>query len=229
MSNEIMSHSEMCHRENRNLQAGMHFGCGPNYSVLLMSVRRNAPYRDRLEDGGTTLVYEGHDQPRSTACPDPKAVDQPERLQSGLLTQNGKFHQAAQQFKRNERTPERVRVYEKIMDGVWSYSGMFHLVDSWHEKSGPREVFKFKLVAIEGEEDRSIATDRLLERRRIIPTEVKRTVWERDGGRCVRCGANDEIHFDHILPWSKGGTSITADNVQILCARHNLEKSDKII
>jgi hypothetical protein len=31
-----------------------------------------------------------------------------------------------------------------------------------------------------------------------------------------------------VLPYSKGGTSIAAENVQLLCARHNLEKSDRI-
>ncbi|MEJ2255136.1 MAG: HNH endonuclease [Nitrospirota bacterium] len=42
------------------------------------------------------------------------------------------------------------------------------------------------------------------------------------------CGATDELHFDHDLPYSKGGTSITEENVRILCARHNLKKSHKI-
>jgi hypothetical protein len=31
------------------------------------------------------------------------------------------------------------------------------------------------------------------------------------------------------LPYSKGGTSITEDNVQLMCARHNLEKGNKIV
>jgi 5-methylcytosine-specific restriction endonuclease McrA len=44
----------------------------------------------------------------------------------------------------------------------------------------------------------------------------------------VVCGATDELHFDHIVPYSKGGSSFVADNVQLLCARHNLEKRDKI-
>jgi 5-methylcytosine-specific restriction endonuclease McrA len=66
-------------------------------------------------------------------------------------------------------------------------------------------------------------------RRRVIPTAVKLEVWKRDGGKCAVCGADDELHFDHIVPYSKGGTSITAENVQLLCARHNLEKGDKII
>jgi 5-methylcytosine-specific restriction endonuclease McrA len=37
------------------------------------------------------------------------------------------------------------------------------------------------------------------------------------------------LHFDHDLPYSKGGTSITEDNVQLMCARHNLKKGNKIV
>jgi 5-methylcytosine-specific restriction endonuclease McrA len=44
----------------------------------------------------------------------------------------------------------------------------------------------------------------------------------------VICGAVNELHFDHVLPYAKGGTSITAENVQLLCVRHNLLKSAKI-
>jgi 5-methylcytosine-specific restriction endonuclease McrA len=87
------------------------------------------------------------------------------------------------------------------------------------------------MVAIEDVEDESLAEDlrgRLVERSRIIPTNVKLEVWARDGGRCVTCGATDELHFDHIVPFSKGGTSLKAENIQLLCARHNLEKSAKI-
>jgi hypothetical protein len=68
----------------------MNFGLGGNHSVILMSLRANAPYRDRLEDSGTILIYEGHDQPKGAACANPKVVDQPEYYPSGSLTQNGK-------------------------------------------------------------------------------------------------------------------------------------------
>jgi 5-methylcytosine-specific restriction endonuclease McrA len=57
---------------------------------------------------------------------------------------------------------------------------------------------------------------------------VKLEVWKRDDGKCVVCGASDELHFDHDVPFSLGGTSISAANVQLLCARHNLEKHDSI-
>jgi 5-methylcytosine-specific restriction endonuclease McrA len=90
-------------------------------------------------------------------------------------------------------------------------------------------VFKFRLEAVEGEEDLTLPPPDRPEPRRIIPTSVKLEVWKRDGGKCVVCGANDELHFDHDLPFALGGTSITAANVQLLCARHNIEKSDSIV
>lgn len=229
MTDNIISYIEMCRREGTSLQQGMNFGLGGNHSVILMSVRRNAPYRDRLEDGGTTLIYEGHDEPRGPTCPNPKIVDQPERYPSGGLTQNGKFHQAASDAKAGRCPPERVRVYEKIHTGIWSYNGIFHLVDSWREQDEHRSVFKFRLVAVEGDEDFSAPPSAHPVRRRIIPTAVKLRVWKRDGGKCTICGASDELHFDHDLPWSKGGTSLTEANVQLLCARHNLVKHDRIL
>jgi len=229
LSDNIISYIEMCTREATSLQAGMNFGLGGTHSVILLSLRPNAPYHDRIEDGGFTLIYEGHDQPRNRNYPNPKAVDQPEFYPSGTLTQNGKFHRAAQAAKHEQLPPERVRAYEKIKPGIWSYNGMFHLVDSWRENDGGRSVFKFRLEPVEGEEDFTSPAPTEPVRRRIIPTAIKLAVWKRDGGRCVQCGATDELHFDHDLPWSKGGTSFSIDNVQLLCMRHNLRKSAKIV
>lgn len=227
-SDNIIPYIEMCRREGTSLQRGMNFGLGGNHSVILMSLRQNAPYRDKLEDSGTTLIYEGHDEPRTTTDVNPKLLDQPERYPTGGLTQNGKFHKAAQETKASLRPPERVRVYEKIHTGIWAYNGVFHLIDSWQETDQHRRVFKFRLVAVEGGEDFTAPPTVDPARRRIIPTSVKLAVWKRDKGQCVKCGAKNELHFDHDLPWSKGGTSLTEDNVQLLCARHNLQKRDFI-
>ncbi len=227
MPNEIIPYLEMCQRESVSLQRGMNFHLGHNHSVILMSVRPNAPYADRFEDDGSTVIYEGHDATRSAHL-NPKTVDQPEQTPGNLLTENGKFHRAAQDFKQGRRSPERVRVYEKIKQGIWSYSGVFHLVDSWKELSNNRYVFKFKLVAVEGEEDFNKLIPAHVRTRRIIPTHVKLEVWKRDGGKCAKCGVTEDLHFDHIIPWSRGGSSTTADNIQLLCGRHNLEKHDRI-
>ena len=150
---------------------------------------------------------------------------------NGSLTENGKFHEAAQQFKTGKKGQDIVRVYEKIKVGIWSDNGFFHLVDSWKVHNGVRQVFKFKIVAIPEVEEETLAEDlrgTQVERSRIIPTKVKLEVWARDGVCCVTCKGTDELHFDHIVPFSKGGTSLKAENIQLLSARHNLEKSGKI-
>jgi len=62
---------------------------------------------------------------------------------------------------------------------------------------------------------------------RIIPDDVKKAVWKRYLGKCSLCGASENLHFDHIIPVTKGGSN-NEKNVQILCAQCNLKKSDSI-
>lgn len=65
-------------------------------------------------------------------------------------------------------------------------------------------------------------------RREAIPPEVRAFVWERDEGKCVRCGAEDDLQFDHVIPVAKGGGN-EIGNVQILCGDCNRLKSDSIV
>jgi len=227
---DIISHAEMCIQEGVSLQRGMNFRIKGGVTVILMSLRRGAPYADRVEDNGEILIYEGHDVTKNLAR-DPKSVDQPDYTPRGTLTMNGKFFQAAMKYKNGKEPAELIRVYEKIKDGIWVYNGVFELIDSWIEKSEGRNVFKFKLhvtdKTIDQKEQRAIEL-KDLDHNRMIPTSVKLEVWKRDNGQCVQCGSKDNLHFDHILPYSKGGTSLKSDNIQLLCARHNLQKRDKI-
>jgi hypothetical protein len=143
VANEIIPYVEMCRREGVSLQRGMNFDLRRGYSVLLMSVRRDAPYRDRFDDDGVTLIYEGHDALRGQA--DPKVVDQPEFTPNGRETQNRKFFASTQAFKLGKAPARRVRVYEKIHQGIWSYNGVFDLVDSWREIDGKRSVYSVQV------------------------------------------------------------------------------------
>jgi hypothetical protein len=65
------------------------------------------------------------------------------------------------------------------------------------------------------------------ERREIIPQDVMDKVWNRDGGKCVKCGNQKNLEFDHIIPFSKGGAT-TYRNLQLLCKTCNLQKLNKI-
>lgn len=223
---QVISHAEMSLEEGAMLQRGMNFRLNPTHSVILMSTREGAPYGDQLQEEGRVLVYEGHDLPDRKEGPDPKQFDQPERHKSGKLTQNGKFHEAAQRYQEGKREPEPVRVYEKIRSGIWVYNGLFHLVESWRESDGQREVFKFRLEMVDEDDSPEAGVD--IDHNRVIPARVKREVWERDDGQCVKCGSSENLHFDHVIPFSKGGSSLVPENIQLLCARHNLEKRDKI-
>jgi hypothetical protein len=218
----------MCSDLGCNLQRGMNFRLRNDESLILMSVRAGAPYSDKVEDGGKVIVYEGHDIPKTAGAPDPKTIDQPELHPSGRPTQNGLFVQAVRSFLSGESPAERVRVFEKIKPGIWAYNGLFELVDAWKETVDRRQVFKFKLRILDHSDLRPGTQKIKLDHDRVIPSAVKLEVWKRDQGRCIACGVKDNLHFDHIIPYSEGGSSKDAKNIQILCARHNLQKHDRI-
>ena len=223
---DIISYTELVASEGINLQKGMNFNVKPEYSVLLMSVRKNAPYADEYDEKTGNLIYEGHDVPKNIS-ENPKEVDQSLTTPNGTLTENGKFFTAAQSYKlRLVEHPHKVKVYEKIQSGVWSYKGFFSLIDSAIIFNGVRNVFKFYLQPIEV---KTFNKEIVIPHSRLIPTHVKVEVWARDKGRCVLCGSTENLHYDHDLPFSKGGTSLTAENVRILCMKHNLKKSNKIL
>ncbi len=54
------------------------------------------------------------------------------------------------------------------------------------------------------------------------------TFLARDNWQCVMCGKKEELQFNHIIPYSKGGSN-TPENLQILCAPCNKKKYTNII
>jgi hypothetical protein len=211
---DVISHHEMCQSERRGLQQGMNFRPGGRRSVILMSLRAGARYADRIEDGGRVLIYEGHDQPRAKGAPDPKTLDQSEYKPHGRLNQNGLFSRAARLHRDRGADAEFVHVYEKIKPNIWTFNGVFRLVDTWKEPSGGQQVFKFRLELVDDPEAQLRDAPQDLEHNRVIPSEVKIAVWKRDRGQCVRCGSTDNLHFDHVLPFSKGADSTGRCNAQ---------------
>jgi hypothetical protein len=56
-----------------------------------------------------------------------------------------------------------------------------------------------------------------------IPREIRLRVWDRDGGRCRRCGGGFELRYDHVIPVALGGTT-SVNNLRLLCAACNRAK-----
>ena len=211
MDPEIISYLEMCQREGASLQKGMNFLTGRPHAVVLMSVRKGAPYADRIEDDGQTLIYEGHDAPSNTVDGNPKDFDQPATTFSGAPTENGLFLSAARDAKSEKQPPRLVRVYQKLKTGIWTYNGEFVLTDAWQERDARRQVFKFRLEVLRSSS--TVVRDAAFDHNRIIPTAIQVSVYKRDKGRCVKCGASNGLHFDHILAYSRGGSSVNEENI----------------
>jgi len=64
-------------------------------------------------------------------------------------------------------------------------------------------------------------------RGRYVPAHVKRTVWERDAGRCTfvsdagrRCPARTLLEFDHVDEVARGGRA-TVEGIRLRCRAHN--------
>lgn len=93
--------------------------------------------------------------------------------------------------------------------------GFYDLTDAYRAHDGKRNVFKFLLKPNfdDIKEVKEVEEFVDLEHNRMIPGEVQRKVYERDHGKCTQCGATENLHFDHILPFSKGGSSKVASNI----------------
>lgn len=106
------------------------------------------------------------------------------------------------------RSPKGKNYYEK--KGTYKYEQLKYYYDEWSKK---------KNYEISARYERSIMTD-----------SIRYDVLKRDNYRCCICGISAregaKLHVDHIVPVSKGGKTVM-DNLQTLCERCNLGKSNK--
>ena len=110
------------------------------------------------------------------------------------------------QYERNKEQIEKDKIKAKLL-----------------EKKKKREIEKLALQELIDEGEIFPEANK----RPPIPKDVVDTVWNRDGGKCVYCGSNENLHLNHIIPFSKGGDT-SVENLQLLCQKCNLEKSNKI-
>lgn len=99
-------------------------------------------------------------------------------------------------------------------DKFYTYNPTKERISGIRIKANPDLIFNYE----ELNEEKS-------QRSRRISSEVQDRVWRRDEGKCVKCGSNEKLEFDHIIPFSKGGAN-TYRNIQLLCEKCNRVKSD---
>ena len=212
-----------CFQEHETIKKapgrGMHFGAGVSYSVFLSVDRNNKGYTDVIQENGC-IIYEGHD----VAGDYDKKLDQPLTNADGTQSENGKFIDAWRKFQRGERDASIIRVYRKIVTGIWVDLGFYELIGVTKDSQAVRTVYRFCLKPTNFDPNESTKVE--LPHDRKIPGHVMKQVYERDEGKCVVCGEKDNLHYDHIIPFSKGGASNEVKNIQLLCSRHNQEKGD---
>jgi hypothetical protein len=60
---------------------------------------------------------------------------------------------------------------------------------------------------------------------RYVSETTKKIVYTRDGGVCQCCGVSYNLEYDHITPFSCGGSN-GPSNIQLLCQSCNRSKSN---
>jgi hypothetical protein len=73
---------------------------------------------------------------------------------------------------------------------------------------------------------RSVSPPRKLQdpRKRLVNAGLKREIWKRDHGKCLKCGSQHALELDHIIPWALGGET-SGENLRLLCRACNQRRA----
>jgi HNH endonuclease len=142
-----------------------------------------------------------------------------------LADVTARFNEILEGFARGD-----FKTREEVSEMVQSF--LYHVPENWEEFEGYDTtdiecnvfghvcpVFLVAEGATETKTGRSVGS-------RYIPRDVMLKVVRRDGQMCQLCAKNvldNELHLDHVIPVSRGGTS-TVENLRVLCAECNLKK-----
>ena len=104
----------------------------------------------------------------------------------------------------------------------------FNYIETKQKPVKPKQIFKtFKKET----ENDAKANSKKRQTSRTPNWRVRFLVMKKDNFKCCICGVSPskdpsiELHIDHIVPWSKGGET-TIDNLQTLCTKCNIGKSN---
>ncbi len=152
-------------------------------------------------------------------------------VQSGRKVMELRWSKVQVGAAQEEQASEPVLMWHEGRRNLWQYLDGFW----WDDGGLDAEDVKALVLQRKRQQEQKLRSARSLMRaeengrptRTPITTELQRAVFERDGGRCVECGGNFNLQYDHILPVAHGGAT-TLENLQLLCADCNRRKSDSI-
>lgn len=178
------------------------------------------------------LAKKKAEEERRKAEEERQKAEEERRYQEEKLEREKREREREQERERERARQERERVQHQIW---WESEGKYEaqrkreeeikkeIADKLKEKQRRQELEK--IVRQELIEKGELFGDQA--KRPPIPKEVADAVYSRDRGKCVYCGSTENLQFDHIIPFSKGGAT-SVENLQLLCQKCNLEKSNKI-
>lgn len=116
-------------------------------------------------------------------------------------------------------------------DSVWSYDesietrDVFSTIEKLYDLSGGNlsQLSPYEQRRLLGD----AGTDGRPPQRAPLAESVRHEVWRRDQGQCVQCRSKEKLEYDHIIPYSRGGSD-TARNLQLLCEPCNRRKHARI-
>ncbi len=130
----------------------------------------------------------------------------------------------------------------EVKNNVWAYNGYSILLSTGNRLNRKINVtedvileIKYAVVKYErriGRLKRNVdahvdSNASIQPQRERISDQVRMFVWQRDQGKCVVCGSREKLEFDHVIPFSKGGSN-TDRNIQLLCETCNRSKGASI-
>jgi hypothetical protein len=117
-------------------------------------------------------------------------------------------------------------------DGPITHYGIFWYEDIWSGEDGCMHIVPAKNVLFQRGEfnyKRKIFNREpdVVPYRIGIPETLRNSVYDRDGRKCVKCGATEDLCLDHKHPFSKGGKT-EESNLQTMCRTCNSKKRARI-
>lgn len=113
--------------------------------------------------------------------------------------------------------------WRKALEAFVSYINGEREIINYNDETENTDSFEYVTAVADGKLTHKTKRD--------INLRMRFMVMQRDNFKCCLCGASPakdpsvELHIDHIIPWAKGGET-TINNLQTLCSKCNLGKSD---